>query len=377
MQTVKGNIVEKNNHSFAVQLKGVLKQFGKVVAVQKMDLDFEEGSLVTLLGPSGCGKTTILRMIAGLESPTEGDIYIKGRRVNDIPIHKRNLGMIFQNYALFPHKTIFDNVAFGLKYRDVAKNEIEGKVKKALEMVRLPGVENRMPSQLSGGQQQRIAMARAIVIEPDVLLMDEPLSALDENLREEMRREIDNLQQMLGVTTVFVTHDQREALSMSDKIVVMNDGLKQQEGNPEEVYNYPDNHFVADFLGHSNFFDGVVSGTEKDMVSVDLKDGNEIRVMHPGEWTQGEPVELVVRAQNFKVSSEEAPSPEPDMNSFKGIIKDRSYMGGEVSYFVELESGTMVHAIGIAKLRPLRKGTSIRVHVAPRHCGLLKVAKQT
>ena len=377
MQTMKGNIVEKNNHSFAVQLKGVLKRFGKVEAVQKMDLEFEEGSLVTLLGPSGCGKTTILRMIAGLETPTEGDIYIKGRRVNDIPIHKRNLGMIFQNYALFPHKKIFDNVAFGLKYRNVAKNEIEGKVKKALEMVRLPGVENRMPSQLSGGQQQRIAMARAIVIEPDVLLMDEPLSALDENLREEMRREIDNLQQMLGVTTVFVTHDQREALSMSDKIVVMNDGLKQQEGGPEEVYNYPDNHFVADFLGHSNFFDGVVASREEDMVSIDLNDGNQFRAMHPGEWTQGEPIELVVRAQNVKVLSEEAPSPEPDMNSFNGIIKDRSYMGGEVSYFVELKSGTMVHAIGIAKLRPLRKGTSIRVHVAPRHCGLLKVAKQT
>ncbi|MGD9135577.1 MAG: ABC transporter ATP-binding protein [Desulfobacterales bacterium] len=369
--------MEKNKNSFAVQLKGVLKRFGKVVAVQKMDLDIEEGSLVTLLGPSGCGKTTILRIIAGLESPTDGDIYIKGRRVNDIPIHKRNLGMIFQNYALFPHKTIFDNVAFGLKYRDVAKNEIEGKVKRALEMVRLPGVENRMPSQLSGGQQQRIAMARAIVIEPDVLLMDEPLSALDENLREEMRREIDNLQQMLGVTTVFVTHDQREALSMSDKIVVMNDGLKQQEGNPEEVYNYPDNHFVADFLGHSNFFDGFVSGREGDMVSVDLNDGNQLRVKHPGKWSRGEPIELVVRAQNFKVLSEDAPSPEPDMNSFKGTIKDRSYMGGEVSYFVELENGTMVHAIGIAKLRPLRKGTSIQVHVAPRHCGLLKVDQQT
>jgi putative spermidine/putrescine transport system ATP-binding protein/spermidine/putrescine transport system ATP-binding protein len=374
---MKGNTVEDNNHSAAVQLKGVLKRFGKVVAVQKMDLDIEESSLVTLLGPSGCGKTTILRMIAGLESPTEGDIHIKGKRVNDIPIHKRNLGMIFQNYALFPHKTIFDNVAFGLKYRDVPKNEIEGKVKKALEMVRLPGVENRMPSQLSGGQQQRIAMARAIVIEPDVLLMDEPLSALDENLREEMRREIDNLQQMLGVTTVFVTHDQREALSMSDKIVVMNDGIKQQEGNPEEVYNYPDNHFVADFLGHSNFFDGIVSGREGDMVSVDLNDGNEVRIKHPDEWTHGEPIELVVRAQNFKVSSEDAPSPEPDMNSFNGIIKDRSYMGGEVSYFVELESGTMVHAIGIAKLRPMRKGASIRVYVAPRHCGLLKVVKQT
>ncbi len=369
--------MEKHNNPAAVQLKGVLKRFGKVVAVQKMDLDFEEGSLVTLLGPSGCGKTTILRMISGLESPTEGDIYIKGKRVNDIPIHKRNLGMIFQNYALFPHKTIFDNVAFGLKYRDVAKSEIEGKVKKALEMVRLPGVENRMPSQLSGGQQQRIAMARSIVIEPDVLLMDEPLSALDENLREEMRREIDNLQQILGVTTVFVTHDQREALSMSDKIVVMNDGLKQQEGNPEQVYNYPDNHFVADFLGHSNFFNAVVSGIQGDMVSLDLNDGNQFRIVHPGQWAPGEPVELVVRAQNFKVSSQDAPSPEPDMNSFSGIIKDRSYMGGEVSYFVELESGTMVHAIGIAKLRPMRKGTSIRIHVAPRHCGLLKVVKQT
>jgi putative spermidine/putrescine transport system ATP-binding protein/spermidine/putrescine transport system ATP-binding protein len=360
-----------------VQLKGVLKRFGKVVAVEKMDIDFEEGSLVTLLGPSGCGKTTILRMIAGLESPSEGDIYIKGKRVNDVPIHKRNLGMIFQNYALFPHKTIFDNVAFGLKYRDVAKDEMEGKVKKALEMVRLPGVENRMPSQLSGGQQQRIAMARAIVIEPDVLLMDEPLSALDENLREEMRREIDNLQQLLGVTTVFVTHDQREALSMSDKIIVMSAGLKQQEGSPEEVYNYPENHFVADFLGHSNFFEGAVSSKEGETVKVKLNDGNEFRVEHPGDWKAGDPIELVVRAQNLKVTDEDTPPPEANMNSFKGVVKDRSYMGGEISYFVELETGTMVHAIGLAKLNPIRKGVSIRVHVAPRHCGLLKKDSST
>jgi putative spermidine/putrescine transport system ATP-binding protein/spermidine/putrescine transport system ATP-binding protein len=367
--------VGKNHCSPAVQLKGVIKQFGNVVAVQKLDLVFEEGSLVTLLGPSGCGKTTILRMIAGLETPTEGDIYIKGKRVNDVPIHKRNLGMIFQNYALFPHKTIFDNVAFGLKYRDVAKNEVEGKVKKALEMVRLPGVEKRMPSQLSGGQQQRIAMARAIVIEPDVLLMDEPLSALDENLREEMRREIDNLQQILGVTTVFVTHDQREALSMSDKIVVMNEGLKQQEGSPEEVYNLPNNHFVADFLGHSNFFKGVVADQEGDMISLELRDGNLFRVKHPGQWKPGDPVEMVVRAQSFKVTSVDEQPPEQGMNTFDGMIKDRSYMGGEVSYFVQLESGTMVHAIGLAKLRPIRKNTSVRVHVAPRHCGLLRVAE--
>ncbi len=369
--------MQKQDASPAVQLKGVIKRFGKVVAVQKMDLEFEEGTLVTLLGPSGCGKTTILRMIAGLESPTEGDIYIKGKRVNDIPIHKRNLGMIFQNYALFPHKTIFDNVAFGLKYRDVPKDEVAGKVKKALEMVRLPGVENRMPSQLSGGQQQRIAMARAIVIEPDVLLMDEPLSALDENLREEMRREIDYLQKLLGVTTIFVTHDQREALSMSDKILVINDGLKQQEGSPEEVYNFPANHFVADFLGHSNFFKGLVSGKTGDRVTLQLQDGNTFQVIHPGNWEKDDPVELVVRAQNFKVTQKDVPPPEADMNSFNGTIKDRSYMGGEVSYFVELENGTMVHAIGIAKLNPIRKGAVIRVHVAPRHSGLLKIDTPT
>jgi ABC-type Fe3+/spermidine/putrescine transport system ATPase subunit len=367
--------VENNQRSPAVQMKGVYKRFGNVVAVEKMDLDFEEGSLVTLLGPSGCGKTTILRMIAGLEEPTEGDIYIKGKRVNDIPIHKRNLGMIFQNYALFPHKTIFDNVAFGLKYRDVPKSDMKAKVTKALEMVRLPGVENRMPSQLSGGQQQRIAMARAIVIEPDVLLMDEPLSALDENLREEMRREIDNLQQILGVTTIFVTHDQREALSMSDKIVVMNVGRKQQEGSPEEVYNYPRNHFVSDFLGHSNFFSGVISQVDGKAVSVKLQDGNEFIVNHPGDWETGAPVELVIRAQKFELTYPDKAPPEPDMNTLDGTIKDRSYMGGEVSYFVELDSGTIVHAIGIAKLTPLRKGEKIRVHVAPRHCGLLRKDK--
>jgi ABC-type Fe3+/spermidine/putrescine transport system ATPase subunit len=209
--------------------------------------------------------------------PPKAIFFIKGVRINDTPIHKRNLGMIFQNYALFPHKTIFDNVAFGLKYRNVSKEEIiKKKVTRALEMVRLPGVENRMPSQLSGGQQQRIAMARAIVIEPDVLLMDEPLSALDENLREEMRREVDNLQQILGVTTIFVTHDQREALSMSDKIVVMKDGRKQQEGTPKTVYNEPANHFVADFLGHSNFIQGEVVGGKRQGVNVKIETGDDL-----------------------------------------------------------------------------------------------------
>lgn len=354
-----------------VQLRGVVKRFDRLVAVDKTDLDVREGTLVTLLGPSGCGKTTILRMIAGLEIPTQGDIYIKGRRVNDMPIHKRNLGMIFQNYALFPHKNIFDNVAFGLKYRNVPKSEVKKKVKRALEMVRLPGVESRMPSQLSGGQQQRIALARAIVIEPDVLLMDEPLSALDENLREDMRREIDNLQQMLGVTTIFVTHDQREALSMSDSIVVLNHGLVQQEGSPEEVYNYPVNHFVADFLGHSNFFDAVVERRNSGSYTVRVDDGNEVVVEHPGDWFEGQPVELVVRAQRLEIFPKGGKDPESSVNLFDGRIKDRSYMGGEVSYFVELENGTVIHVIKIATLHPFRRGEEVSIQISPRDCGLL------
>jgi ABC-type Fe3+/spermidine/putrescine transport system ATPase subunit len=311
-------------------------------------------------------------MIAGLEAPTEGDIYIKGQRVNDIPIHKRNLGMIFQNYALFPHKTIFDNVAFGLKYRNIAKEEMKNKVKNALEMVRLPGVEKRMPSQLSGGQQQRIAMARAIVIEPDVLLMDEPLSALDENLREEMRREIDNLQKLIGVTTIFVTHDQREALSMSDKIVVMKDGRNLQEGPPEEVYNAPVNHFVADFLGHSNFIIGKVAGTKGGWICVGLKNGREILADASGEWNPGEPVEIVIRAQKFAIDLENNSNSHDDNNRFYGTVRERSYMGGEVRYFVELEDGESLHVINMVKLQTFKIGQKVWLQVSPQHCRLLK-----
>jgi len=356
-----------------VRFKGIMKRFGKVVAVEKMDFDIEEGSLVTLLGPSGCGKTTLLRMVAGLEEPTEGDIFIKGKRINDTPIHKRNLGMIFQNYALFPHKTIFDNVAFGLKYRDVSKDEIKEKVSRALEMVRLPGVERRMPSQLSGGQQQRIAMARAIVIEPDVLLMDEPLSALDENLREEMRREVDNLQDLLGVTTIFVTHDQREALSMSDKILVMKDGLKQQEGPPETVYNQPVNHFVADFLGHSNFITGEVVDVDKGHVKVRIETGDVLLAENKDRFSTGDKVELIVRAQRFDAFPKDEFKPEKGMNHFEGRIKDRSYMGGEVSYFIELGAEREIHVISMMRTRIYEIGETVSVQVSPHHCHLIAV----
>ena len=359
------------NKTPMVQFKGIMKRFGKVMAVEKMDFDIEEGSLVTLLGPSGCGKTTLLRMVAGLEEPTEGDILIKGRRINDTPIHKRNLGMIFQNYALFPHKTIFENVAFGLKYRKVSKEETNEKVTRALEMVRLPGVENRMPSQLSGGQQQRIAMARAIVIEPDVLLMDEPLSALDENLREEMRREVDNLQQMLGVTTIFVTHDQREALSMSDKILVMKDGRKQQEGDPETVYNEPANHFVADFLGHSNFIQGEVVSVNDQRVDVRIETGDVLFAENKGGFAKGDQVEMIVRAQRFDAFPKEEFQPVEGTNHFEGRIKDRSYMGGEVSYFIELGADREIHIISMMRTRLYEIGETVSVQVAPHHCHLI------
>ena len=367
-------MADNTNPDIVVELKGVSKRFDNLKAVSETDLKIERGHLVTLLGPSGCGKTTILRMIAGLEAPSSGDIFIKGKRVNDVPVHKRNLGMIFQNYALFPHKSIFDNVAFGLKYRSVPKNEIRKRVTRALELVRLPGVENRKPAQLSGGQQQRIALARAIVIEPDVLLMDEPLSALDENLREEMRREVDNIQSELGITTIFVTHDQREALSMSDRIVVLKNGIKVQEGTPEDVYNYPVNHFVADFLGHSNFIEAEVINAEGEHVSVKTAGGHEFIVDHPGHWTDGQKVMLVIRAQKFHVyaDDEEPPESVADENVFEGKVKDRSYMGGEVSYFIELTGGIEVHAISMIRHRPIRSGEHVTVRIAPRHCGVLE-----
>jgi spermidine/putrescine transport system ATP-binding protein len=359
------------NAPAAVQLKGVTKRFGKVVAVHEFDLNIPDGSLTTLLGPSGCGKTTILRMIAGLEQPTGGDIFIKGQRVNDTPIHKRNLGMIFQNYALFPHKTIFDNVAFGLKYRNISKADIRAKVKQALEIVRLPGVEQRMPFQLSGGQQQRIALARAIVIEPDVLLMDEPLSALDENLREEMRVEVSNLQEMLGITSIFVTHDQREALTMSDSIVVMQDGRKQQEGPPEVVYDTPSSHFVADFIGHSNFLKGQIKQLDEGQVVVELEDGHELKVAQSGNWQAGQRVEVVIRAQKFHLTPKDQPLSEVAENQFWGRIKDRSYMGGEVRYFVKLETGTVIHVIGGVRDMLFRRTDEVLVKLFAKDCRIL------
>ena len=271
----------------AVEFRDVQIAYGKFVAVRDFSLSIAKGSFVTLLGPSGCGKTTILRSIAGLVDISSGQISIGGRRVDDVPIYKRNIGLVFQSYALFPHKTVFDNVAFGLKYRNVPKADIARKVEQALAMVRLPGSEKKLPSQLSGGQQQRIALARAIVFEPEVLLLDEPLSALDANMREEMRVEIKKIQKATGITAIFVTHDQEEALSMSDRIVVMNAGSMEQIGTPQEVYETPATAFVADFLGKANMLPGIVASVDGLKATVALAAGQSVEVVSPRPLSQG------------------------------------------------------------------------------------------
>ncbi len=243
--------------SAAIKLDQVTKTFdGRVMAVDAVTLDIAAGEFFSLLGPSGCGKTTSLRMIAGFEHPDSGRVHVGGRDITDLPVHRRDMGMVFQSYALFPHRTVAENVAFGLRMREVPKPEIERRVAAALAQVALTGFETRKPGQLSGGQQQRVALARALVVEPPVLLCDEPLGALDRKLRQQMQFELKELQKRLGVTLVFVTHDQEEALAMSDRIAVMNGGKVEQVGTPTEIYERPRTRFVADFIGEINILDG-------------------------------------------------------------------------------------------------------------------------
>ena len=246
----------------AVVLEKVSKSFGPVIAVDDVSVTIEPGEFITLLGPSGSGKTTTLMMIAGFDHPSAGEIYIDGTPIVGVPPYRRGIGMVFQNYALFPHLTVAENVAFALKQRSVAKPEIVGRVAETLDIVRLRGYEARYPRQLSGGQQQRVALARAIIFHPRVLLMDEPLSALDKQLREELQLEMKRLHQQLGITFIYVTHDQREALIMSDRIAVMNQGRIEQAGSPSDLYDRPATRFVAGFIGESNFLEGEVAGLQ-------------------------------------------------------------------------------------------------------------------
>lgn len=349
----------------AVEFRDIDIAYGAFVAVRNFSLAIAKGSFVTLLGPSGCGKTTILRSIAGLVDISTGQISIGGRRVDDVPIYKRNIGLVFQSYALFPHKNVFDNVAFGLKYRNVAKPEIARKVGQALDMVRLPGSEKKLPSQLSGGQQQRIALARAIVFEPEVLLLDEPLSALDANMREEMRVEIKKIQKATGITAIFVTHDQEEALSMSDQIVVMNAGSMEQIGTPEEVYETPATAFVADFLGKANMLAGTVSAVDGSTATVALAAGQAITLTPPKPLAPGSAVTVVVRPQKLSVG------PSAAGNRLRGRIVSNSYLGGSAIYEIDIGGGTTIRANTQINGIVAREGEMVDVGFDPAGCVLL------
>jgi len=351
----------------AVTLTDIVKRFGGFTALHRMSLDIPEGSFVTLLGPSGCGKTTTLRMIAGLLDPSEGEIQIKGRRMNEVPIHKRNLGIVFQNYALFPHKTVADNVAFGLKYRNVSKADAARKVRDALDLVQLPHVGDRYPKQLSGGQQQRIALARAVVIEPDVLLLDEPLSALDANLREDMRVELKRIQHRIGVTTVFVTHDQSEALAMSDRVVVMSNGRIEQSGAPEEVYNTPVSEFVARFLGAANILEATCTEANGTEVALDVPHLGRIPIARDraAGVTGAGPAKLVLRAEKLLLAPPDTPA--NGGLSAQGSVEAVDYQGQAARYFVRV-GDRQLQAINMIEGHPFAEGAAVSVHLRPRDC---------
>uniref|UniRef100_UPI0039EFE321 ABC transporter ATP-binding protein n=1 Tax=Bordetella sputigena TaxID=1416810 RepID=UPI0039EFE321 len=321
--------------SLDVRFDGVEKRFGAAVALHRLDLAIERGSFFSLLGPSGCGKTTTLRLIAGFEQPSRGDIHIRGRRVTGVPAHKRNFGMVFQSFALFPHLTVAENVAFGLKMRRVDAGSIGRRVAGALDMVALGGFGERYPRQLSGGQQQRVALARAIVFEPDVLLLDEPLSALDKLLREQMQVELRQLQRRLGTTTVFVTHDQEEALTMSDRVAVMKDGRIQQTGAPRDIYERPGTEFVATFLGASNILRGEVRGRDGDKLVVGLS-GTCVTVDAPaalgGSHSVGDSVKLALRPEKVRLDAR---------GGLAATLREVVYRGAQTHLYMETEAGSV------------------------------------
>jgi iron(III) transport system ATP-binding protein len=310
-----------------VRLTDLTKRYGKLVAVQNLNLEVLAGELLTLLGPSGCGKTTILRCIAGFITPDEGKIELGKDDFTGVPPERRNIGFVFQNYALWPHMTVYQNLAFGLQLRKVPKGEIRQRVKETLALVRLSGLEDRYPRQLSGGQQQRVALARALIIQPRVLLLDEPLSNLDAKLREEMRFEIRELQRKLSITAIYVTHDQSEALALSDRIAVLNDGRLMQLGSPDEIYAWPANRFVASFIGLSSFVEAVVKRAEGSRVILETDDGLEVWIARQ-ELLPGQKVVLAVRPEHTVFSGEE--EPHEGVNWFHTKVLRAAYLGDVV-----------------------------------------------
>ena len=323
-----------------IKLEDIVKKFGSLEAVSHVSLDIKDGELFTLLGPSGCGKTTLLRLVGGFHKPDHGEIYFGNRAVSSLPPYERNIGMVFQNYALWPHMTISENVAYGLKLKKFARSEIAGKISHTLKLVNLTGLENRYPGQLSGGQQQRVALARALVLNPDVLLLDEPLSNLDAKIRIQVRAEIRKLQKELAITTIYVTHDQEEALTLSDRIAVVNLGKLQQIGSPRDLYERPENPFVADFIGINNLIPGEVeeiNAAEKWM-KAKTKVGT-LLCLGGGRLKQGDRCIISVRPETASI--DKSNEVEKGHNIIAGNVSFAYYMGNTIRYDVEVNSGLL------------------------------------
>ncbi|HEX2221981.1 MAG TPA: ABC transporter ATP-binding protein [Candidatus Limnocylindria bacterium] len=360
-----------------VRLDRVTKRFGDVVAVDDLSLGVERGEFFSLLGPSGCGKTTTLRMIGGFEEATAGRVFLGDADVTDQPPYRRDVNTVFQNYALFPHLSVFDNVAFGLRRRGMPEREIRSQVAALLELVELPGYGSRRPSQLSGGQQQRVALARALINRPRVLLLDEPLGALDLKLRKQMQLELKAIQTEIGITFIYVTHDQEEAMTMSDRIAVMRAGRLEQLGPPETLYERPATEFVAGFLGVSNLLDGDVIGRDNGQLTVRLPDGTTVRAPASDAASRSR-VRLGIRPEKLRVAAVEAAGASASagtngaLNAVDGTILDASYVGVSTQYLVETGDGRRltVYAQNLetSGVRPLLAGGQrVRVSWRPQH----------
>jgi len=347
-----------------LEVHGLVKSFGETRVVDDVSFKIESGMLLTLLGPSGSGKTTTLRMIAGFEEPSGGEIRVAGEAITEMPAHRRNIGVVFQQYALFPHLTVFQNISYPLEMRKLSKREIRTRVETVLDLVRLQGYAARYPKQLSGGQQQRVALARAIVFEPPVLLMDEPLGALDKRLREVMQVEVRHLQQQLGITTVSVTHDQVEALVMSDMIAVLDGGVLQQIGPPLEVYRRPANQFVADFIGESNLLAGAVVGSPDGPVFTTAK-GLAVRLA-AGDTGLSGPAHMVVRPEYVRLGGAAAGA----VNRYQAEVQEVLYVGDLIKYRVLMDSGDELVAKTLAPAagRQWEAGQRIDVGWDPGDC---------
>ncbi|MDI9492843.1 MAG: ABC transporter ATP-binding protein [Bacillota bacterium] len=348
-----------------VSLQGVYKKFGENTVVRDMNLDILEGEFLTLLGPSGCGKTTTLRMIAGFEETSAGSITVQGESVENKEPYQRDVNTVFQNYALFPHMTVFNNVAYGLTIRKVPKDEIASRVGAMIELVQLKGYESRKPDELSGGQKQRVAIARALINNPKVLLLDEPLGALDLKLRKQMQVELKRLQKRLGITFVYVTHDQEEALTMSDRIAVMREGVIEQLGTPTDIYDYPRTRFVAGFIGESNLFDGTVKGVESGILQVKTEAGNLL--VSGRNFEVGERLHISIRPEYVEFSKEPV-----EGFDVPGRVKDFIYMGTVVKTAVDLKNGQEIKYSRFEQDQTIRANDSIYLYWKPARAVAIK-----